>query len=51
MYICGIWIGIIDVGLGGGNFPDEDYPCGWYQREGIEICVYEQNEILFCFLY
>ena len=36
---------IVDSGLGGANFKDEDYPCSWHQREGTKLC---EELVLIC---
>jgi len=33
----------IDAGFGGADFKYEDYPCGWYQREGNFLFTFVAN--------
>ena len=36
---------IVDFGLGGANFKDDDYPRNWHQREGTKLC---EELVLIC---
>lgn len=46
-FLFGICSELIDAGFGGGNFPDEDYPCSWYKGKGTEFLLL--NEVKICF--
>jgi hypothetical protein len=46
----GVWT-VIDTGIGGATFKNEDYPRGWNQREGTRSFVSEILFALFCSLH